>query len=107
MCPVEIASDLSAWRAARVGDHGKHGGLLEGRSGAGDESNSRPWAANPHLRFVNGMVEKSAANAGVLFPLLTVAANGYAISAPVLGASGSTCISFYGRTGFASSLKKT
>ena len=38
ICPLEIASDLSAWRAARVADHGKHGGLLEGRDGAGDES---------------------------------------------------------------------
>jgi len=28
ICPVEIASDLSALRAARVGDHGKHGFLL-------------------------------------------------------------------------------
>src|SRR6266571_2318631 len=38
ICPLEIASDLSALRAARVADHGKHGGLLEGRDGAGDES---------------------------------------------------------------------
>src|SRR5450755_1119760 len=38
ICPVEIASDLSALRAARVGDHAEHGGLLEGRDGAGDES---------------------------------------------------------------------
>src|SRR6266581_4250136 len=33
-----VAHDMSAWRAARVADHGKHGGLLEGRDGAGDES---------------------------------------------------------------------
>src|SRR6201997_205433 len=38
ICPVEIASDMSALRAARVGDHGKHGFLPEGRDGAGDES---------------------------------------------------------------------
>src|SRR5271165_4783757 len=38
ICPVEIASDLSALRAARVRDHAEHGGLLEGRDGAGDES---------------------------------------------------------------------
>src|SRR2546427_13204238 len=38
ICPLEIASDLSALRAARVADHGKHGWLLEGRDGAGDES---------------------------------------------------------------------
>ena len=37
-CPVEIASDLSAWRAASVGDHAKHGLLLEGRGGAGNEN---------------------------------------------------------------------
>src|SRR6266567_4102513 len=38
ICPVELASDVSAWRAARVGDHGEHGKLLEGRDGAGDAS---------------------------------------------------------------------
>src|SRR5271169_5554696 len=38
ICPVEIASDMSAFRAARVGDHAKHGFLYEGRSGASDES---------------------------------------------------------------------
>src|SRR5664279_3167536 len=38
ICLVEIARDLSALRAARVGDHAEHGGLLEGRDGAGDES---------------------------------------------------------------------
>src|ERR1035441_6278509 len=38
ICPVEIASDLSAFLAARVRDHAKHGFLLEGRDGAGDES---------------------------------------------------------------------
>src|SRR5208337_4467205 len=38
ICPVEIASDLSALRAARVGDHARHGFLLEGRGGAGDEA---------------------------------------------------------------------
>ena len=38
ICPVEIARDLSAFRAVRVGDHAKHGFLLEDRDGAGDES---------------------------------------------------------------------
>ena len=38
ICPVEIARDMSALRAARVGDHAKHGCLLEGRDGAGNES---------------------------------------------------------------------
>ena len=32
--PVEVASDLSAFQAARVGDHAVHGGLLEGAAGA-------------------------------------------------------------------------
>src|SRR5712691_4782638 len=41
ICPVEIASDMSAFRAARVGDHAKHGILHEGRSGASDESARR------------------------------------------------------------------
>src|SRR5271167_3690731 len=38
ICPVEIAREMSALRAARVGDHAKHGFLFEGRDGAGDES---------------------------------------------------------------------
>ena len=29
---------MSALRAVRVGNHGKHGVLLEGRDGAGDEN---------------------------------------------------------------------
>ena len=44
ICPVEIARDLSAFRAARVGDHAKHGFLLEGRDGAGDESTGSNFA---------------------------------------------------------------
>ena len=35
---------MSALRAARVGDHGKHGFLPEGRDGAGDESTGRDAA---------------------------------------------------------------
>src|SRR5216683_7966354 len=38
ICRVEIAGDLSAFRAVRVRDHVKHGFLLEGRDGTGDES---------------------------------------------------------------------
>src|SRR5438270_10711419 len=38
ICPVEIAHDMSALRAARIGDHAKHGSLSEGRDGAGNES---------------------------------------------------------------------
>src|SRR6202041_702778 len=46
ICPVEIASDMSALRAARVGDHAKHGLLPEGRDGAGNESTGRNAAGN-------------------------------------------------------------
>src|SRR5271163_87706 len=46
ICPVEIASDMSALRAARVGDHGKHGFLSAGRDGAGDESTGRNVAGD-------------------------------------------------------------
>src|ERR1700690_1988951 len=46
ICPVEIASDMSAWRAARVGDHAEHGSLSEGRDGAGDESTGRNVAGD-------------------------------------------------------------
>src|SRR6202035_920248 len=38
ICPVEIAHDMSALRAVRIGDHAEHGSLSEGRDGAGDES---------------------------------------------------------------------
>jgi hypothetical protein len=44
ICPVEIASDMSALRAVRVGDHAEHGFLSEGRDGAGDESTGRNTA---------------------------------------------------------------
>ena len=35
ICPVEIASEVSALQAVRVGDHAEHGALPEGRDGAG------------------------------------------------------------------------
>ena len=38
ICPVEIAHDMSAFQAVRIRDHAKHGFLLEGRDGAGNES---------------------------------------------------------------------
>src|SRR5437588_10384264 len=38
ICPVEIASEVSAWQAARVGEHGRHVLLHAGRDGADDES---------------------------------------------------------------------
>src|SRR5229473_8005114 len=46
ICPVEIAHDMSALRAARIGDHAKHGFLPEGRDGAGDESTGRDVAGD-------------------------------------------------------------
>ena len=38
ICPVEIASDLSAFQAARVGEHGRYVLLHAGRDRADDES---------------------------------------------------------------------
>src|ERR1700727_122061 len=46
ICPVEIASDMSALRAVRMGDHAEHGSLSEGRDGAGDESTGRDVAGD-------------------------------------------------------------
>src|SRR6266576_6937470 len=46
ICPVQIARDMSALRAAKVGDHGKHGFLPEGRDGAGNESTGRDVASD-------------------------------------------------------------
>jgi hypothetical protein len=46
ICPVEIARDMSALRAVRVGDHAKHGLLPEGRDGAGDESTGCDFASH-------------------------------------------------------------
>src|SRR5450755_3057891 len=46
ICPVEIARDMSALRAVRMGDHAKHGFLPEGRDGAGDESTGRDVAGD-------------------------------------------------------------
>src|SRR3977135_1618238 len=52
ICPVEIASEMSALRAARVGDHAKHGFLPEGRDGAGDESTGRDVAGDGEEDYV-------------------------------------------------------
>src|SRR6201987_702859 len=46
ICPVEIADDMSAWRAVRMRDHAEHGSLSEGRDGAGDESTGRDVASD-------------------------------------------------------------
>ena len=52
ICPLEIASDLSALRAARVADHGKHGWLLEDPSVYSSDANSGTpwimWAGTPY-----------------------------------------------------------
>ncbi len=44
ICPVEIASEVSAWQAARVGEHGRHVLLIAGRDGADDEGTDRATA---------------------------------------------------------------
>src|SRR5713226_2719843 len=44
ICPVEIASEVPAFRAARVGEHAEHVLLHEGRDGAGDESTGSDFA---------------------------------------------------------------
>src|ERR1039458_847882 len=46
ICPVEIADEMSALRAVRIGDHAEHGSLSEGRDGAGDESTGRDVAGD-------------------------------------------------------------
>src|ERR1035441_2280678 len=46
ICPVEIAHEMSALRAVRIGDHAEHGSLSEGRDGAGDESTGRDVAGD-------------------------------------------------------------
>ena len=46
ICPGEIAHDMSALRAVRIGDHAEHGSLSEGRDGAGYESTGRNVAGN-------------------------------------------------------------
>src|ERR1017187_7852352 len=46
ICPIEIAGDLSAFQAVRVGEHGWHVLLLEGRDGAGDESTGSHLASH-------------------------------------------------------------
>src|SRR6202162_5630678 len=46
ICPVEIAHDMSALRAVRIGDHAEHEDLAEGRDGAGNESTGRDVAGD-------------------------------------------------------------
>jgi hypothetical protein len=42
---VLLSSEMSAFQAVRVGDHGRHGFLFEGRDGAGDESTGSNFAS--------------------------------------------------------------
>jgi hypothetical protein len=44
ICPVQIIREVSALRAARVGDHRRHGFLLTGRDGAGNEGTGSDFA---------------------------------------------------------------
>jgi hypothetical protein len=60
ICPVEIARDMSALRAARMGDHAEHGSLSEGRDGAGDESTGRDVAGDGEEDHLVSGIRKSA-----------------------------------------------
>jgi hypothetical protein len=44
ICPVEIASEVSAWQAAVVGEHGGYVLLHAGRDGADDEGAGSDFA---------------------------------------------------------------
>src|SRR6266478_3092033 len=46
ICPVEIASDMSAWRAVGVGEHRGHALLHAGRDGADDEGTGSDFAGH-------------------------------------------------------------
>jgi hypothetical protein len=50
ICPVELAHEMSADQAVRVGDHANHGFLLEDRHGAGHENTGRNFAAREEGR---------------------------------------------------------
>jgi len=52
ICPVEIASNVSALQAAGVGDHGRHGVLHAGRSGPGDEGTGSNFAGDGKEDYV-------------------------------------------------------
>ena len=52
ICPVQLASGMSAQPAVKVGDYAKHGILLEGRSGAGDEGTGSDLAGNGEEDYV-------------------------------------------------------
>ena len=49
---LRLARDLSAFRAVRVGDHAKHGFLLEDRDGAGNESTGSDLAGDGQTDYL-------------------------------------------------------
>ena len=52
ICPVEIAREVSALRAARVGDDAQHDLLRAGRDGAGNESTGSDFASHGEKNYV-------------------------------------------------------
>jgi hypothetical protein len=44
ICPIEIASEVSAWQAAVVGEHGRHAFSHAGRDAADDEGTGSDFA---------------------------------------------------------------
>src|ERR1700683_2818268 len=63
ICPVEIASEVSALQAARVGDHGRHGDLHAGRSGASDESTGSDFCGLWRRKSRGGKQPRSSGSA--------------------------------------------
>ncbi len=52
ICPGERASDMSAFRAARISEHARHVELSEGRNGADDESTGSDVAGHGEEDYV-------------------------------------------------------
>ena len=52
ICPVELASEMSAFEAARVRDHARHGLLHAGRDGGGNESTGSDVAGDGEEDYV-------------------------------------------------------
>src|SRR5437870_10996561 len=62
ICPVELASDVSALQAGMVGDHAEHGFLHEGRDGAGDESTGSDFAGYGQENHAGGKRRRLSAS---------------------------------------------
>src|ERR1700752_2932799 len=89
ICPVEIASDMSALRAVRMGDHAEHGSLSEGRDGAGDASTGRDVAGggdSGHQRPAHAAVAGALRGRGL--QRVAGPAAGPALAAPGAGGDG-------------------